>query len=59
MAFQNVGIYEEIFKNMSNKYQSVVTTLSKTINNISVTFSYYFKTRYKFVLFFFTLDELL
>ncbi len=43
----NLGIYEEIIKNVSNKYLSVVTTLNKTINNISVIFSYYFKTRYK------------
>ncbi len=29
----------------------MVTTLNKTINTISVIFSYYFKTRYKFVVF--------
>ncbi len=46
-----LGIYEEIIKNVSNNYQSVVTTLNKTINNISVIFSYYFKTRYKSVVF--------
>ncbi len=35
------GIYQEIIKNVSNNQQSVVTTLNKMINNISVIFSYY------------------
>ncbi len=41
-----LGIYEEIIKDVSNNKQSGVTTLNKTINNIRVIFSYYFKTRY-------------
>ncbi len=44
-----LGIYGEIIKNVSNKYQSVVTTLNKTINNKSIIFSYYFKAIYKSV----------
>ncbi len=48
-GFPKLGIYEDIIKNVLDKKQSVVTTLNKTINNISVIFSYYFKARYKSV----------
>ena len=45
-----LGICEEIITTVSNE-QSVLTTLNKTINNIL--FSYYFKPRYKSVVFHF------
>ncbi len=46
-----LSIYKEIIKNVSNNNKSVVTTLNKTLNNISGIFPYYFKTRYKSVVF--------
>ena len=43
-----LAIYEEIIK----RVKRVVTTLDKTINNISVIFSHCFKARYRSVVFF-------
>ena len=50
-ALPNLGIYEEIFKNVPNNYQSMVTTLNKAISNISIIFSNYFEARYKSAVF--------
>ena len=47
----------EINGNVAWKLENVATTLNKTINNISTMFSYYFKTRYKFAVFF-IVDEI-
>ncbi len=41
----------EIYGNVAWKLENVVTTLNRTINNISIIFSSYFQTRYTFAVF--------